>query len=96
MSPAPTEPEPSGGVPITSGLVLVFLLAFIGGLASLADLFITLPTWAADVALVSLALGMVLYVYLSYKHARASGRSWFRVFFATLWAPIKFIIDFTV
>ncbi|HEY8718816.1 hypothetical protein [Pengzhenrongella sp.] len=94
MSSPSAEPTPSGAVPITPGLVVAFFLGAVGGLVFAVDWFVTLPMWLDLTALVFFAVGMTAYVYLSFKFARASGKSWFRVLLATLWAPIKFLFEF--
>jgi len=72
-----------------------FGCAVAANLVLLWDVVGTTPDWALVIALVAIGLGMVCFAVATVLSARAEGVGAWRLIGRMLWAPIRFLLDFT-
>ncbi|HZL80627.1 MAG TPA: hypothetical protein VFC06_01590 [Demequina sp.] len=91
-----STPEPSNGhAQAWRWWLAAFGLAVVASPVMVWGIFGTPATWAAIAAAVALGLGMVCFVVATILKSRADGVHPLRVMGRALWAPIRFLIEFT-
>jgi|GEM_PF-1584325 len=83
-----------GDAPTTPALVAVLLLGLVVAVVTLTAWVVNLPRWVVVAGGVLLVAGMVLTAVLTFRAARTAGRSVGGVLWATVRAPIRFLLDF--
>lgn len=79
--------------PASPALIATFLIVLTSGVVVLVGEVVELPLGLALSALGVLGVGALLSGVLAFRNARRQGRSFFRVVGKTVWAPIRFILD---